>query len=48
MINESISHTYLADKCLIMLQSSDGLRKDICQLKRPGVLRSEIDDATVS
>jgi WD40 repeat protein len=46
-IDESTSHGYLADKCLALLQSSEGLRKDICQLKRPGVLRSEIDNATI-
>jgi hypothetical protein len=46
-IDERISHRYLADRCLALLGSSDGLRKDICQLERPGVLRSEIDHAII-
>ncbi|KIX03042.1 uncharacterized protein Z518_06592 [Rhinocladiella mackenziei CBS 650.93] len=47
MIDESTAHGFLADKCLALLQSSEGLHKDICQLRRPGVLRKEIDNATI-
>ena len=46
-IDESTSHGYLADKCLARLQSSEGLRKDVCQLERPGALRNEIGNATI-
>ena len=46
-IDESTTHGYLADKCLTLLQSSEGLRKDICQLERPGALRNEINNATI-
>ncbi|RMZ88459.1 hypothetical protein DV736_g4311, partial [Chaetothyriales sp. CBS 134916] len=40
-------HAYLSDKCLALLQSPGGLRKDICQLQHPGVRREHIDETTV-
>ncbi|KIW24692.1 uncharacterized protein PV07_10393 [Cladophialophora immunda] len=47
-IDESCAHTKLSDKCLALLQSPNGLRKDICQLQHPGVLREDIDETTVT
>ncbi|OQV00709.1 NACHT domain-containing protein, partial [Cladophialophora immunda] len=47
-IDESCAHKKLSDKCLALLQSPNGLRKDICQLQHPGVLREDIDETTVT
>jgi hypothetical protein len=47
-IDECISYEYLADKCLILLQSSGGLYKDIYQLGCLGVLREEIEETTIT
>ncbi|OAP55758.1 hypothetical protein AYL99_09910 [Fonsecaea erecta] len=46
-IVECKSHRYLADRCLVLLGSSTGLRKDICRLGDPGSLRTEIDAALI-
>jgi WD40 repeat protein/Mrp family chromosome partitioning ATPase len=47
-IDEFFAHANLSDKCLALLQSPSGLRKDICQLQHPGVLREDIDETTVN
>ena len=47
-IDEMATHTYLAYKCIDLLRSSKLLKQDICDLKRPGFLRSEIEQSTLS
>lgn len=46
-IDRCLAHSLLADKCLATLQAQDGLRRDICRLGRPGILREEIDPAVI-
>jgi hypothetical protein len=47
-IDENTTHQYLLDRCLALLQSSEGSYKDICQLGRPGVRREEVNKAIVN
>ncbi|EXJ95094.1 hypothetical protein A1O1_00213 [Capronia coronata CBS 617.96] len=47
-IDKPTAHGFLLDKCLTLLRGSQGLRKDICHLERPGILRSEISYATIN
>ncbi|KIW36652.1 uncharacterized protein PV06_11164 [Exophiala oligosperma] len=46
-IDECSTHGELADRCLIVLRSSDGLRKDLCQLQQPGALQESIERTTI-
>ena len=46
-VDEREAHTRLASKCLQLLSSPDGLRQNICNLKSPGILRSEVNDQRI-
>jgi NACHT domain len=42
-VDERKTHERIATKCLQLMSTSKGLKKNICNLERPGTLRSEID-----
>ncbi|MCJ1346929.1 hypothetical protein MMC31_005149, partial [Peltigera leucophlebia] len=42
-INEKETHKRLASKCLLLLSSPKGLRQNMCNLTRSGIIRSDID-----
>lgn len=44
-IDEAETHKQLALGCISLLTTRAPLKKDICQLKKPGSLQSEIEDA---
>jgi hypothetical protein len=46
-IDERDTHKRLATKCLQLMSRSGCLRKDICNLKRPGTLRKEINSQII-
>ncbi|KAL6898546.1 hypothetical protein GGI43DRAFT_79381 [Trichoderma evansii] len=46
-VNERKTHETLALKCLGLLSRNNSLREDICQLKHPGTLRSEIEQSRI-
>lgn len=43
-VDEQKAHKMLAEKCLQLMSSPDGLRQNICNLPTPGTLREEIDN----
>jgi hypothetical protein len=47
-VDERSTHKMLASCCLKLMSGSSGLRQDMCSLSAPGVLRDEIDEATVA
>ncbi|KAH0537131.1 hypothetical protein FGG08_006035, partial [Glutinoglossum americanum] len=47
-VDERKTHERLARKCLELLSSPEGLRKNICKLPNPGTLRKEIDEQTIA
>jgi hypothetical protein len=47
-VDEKSTHKKLASCCLRIMSAHDGLRQDICNMSGPGVLRSEIDEGTIS
>ena len=48
-VDEKVAHKRLLSHCLKLMSSPDGgLRQDICNLSRPGTLRSEINDGTIA
>ncbi|KAF1957653.1 hypothetical protein CC80DRAFT_471085 [Byssothecium circinans] len=47
-VNEKSTHQKLASRCLEFMSGPSGLRRDMCSLSGPGVLRSEIDDGTIA
>ncbi|KAI1594577.1 WD40 repeat [Pyrenophora tritici-repentis] len=47
-IDEKSTHKKLASRCLELMSGSTGLHPDMCNLSGPGVLRSEIDEQTVT
>jgi hypothetical protein len=47
-VDEKSTHNKLASRCLELMSGQSGLRQDMCTLVDPGVLRSEIDDRTVT
>jgi hypothetical protein len=47
-VDEKSTHNKLASCCLELMSGQSGLRQDMCSLVGPGVLRSEIDDRTVT
>jgi hypothetical protein len=47
-VDEKSTNKILASRCLELMSGSSGLRKDMCGLVGPGVLRSEIADGTVA
>ena len=46
-IDKRETHTRLASKCLQLMSSSKGLRQNMCNLRMPGTLRSEIDNQVI-
>ncbi|KAL8377063.1 hypothetical protein RB595_007955 [Gaeumannomyces hyphopodioides] len=42
------THKKLADRCLKLLSTGDTLRKDVCDLRHPGTLRSETSLQTIN
>jgi hypothetical protein len=46
-IDERDTHERLATKCLQLMSRSGYLRKDICNVKRPGMLRKEINGQVI-
>jgi hypothetical protein len=42
-VDEKETHKKLAIRCLQLLMNDDGLKKDMCDLRTPGVARSDID-----
>ncbi|KAF2192944.1 vegetative incompatibility protein HET-E-1 [Zopfia rhizophila CBS 207.26] len=46
-VDERERHKDLASKCLQLMSSPKGLRRNMCNLTRPGTLRSEIDNQTI-
>jgi hypothetical protein len=47
-VNKRGTQEKLASRCLKLLSGPCGLRQDLCDLVKPGVLPSEIDDGTVA
>jgi hypothetical protein len=46
-IDERKAHEHLAVQCLELLSTGDKLRKNICGLRLPGTLRSDIDQTII-
>ena len=46
-INERTTHESLADKCLRLMSSPNGLKQNICNLSGPGSSPNEIDDRMI-
>ncbi|VUC28464.1 unnamed protein product [Clonostachys rosea] len=46
-INERVVHEQIASKCLELLTSSGHLKKDICNVKRFGAMRAEVEPSVV-
>ena len=42
-IDESETHRKLATRCLLLMSSPNGIKRNICKLPRPGCPRNEID-----
>ncbi|KAL8303428.1 hypothetical protein RB600_007058 [Gaeumannomyces tritici] len=42
------THEQLADRCLKLLSTGDTLKRDVCKLRHPGTLRSEISLHTIN
>jgi hypothetical protein len=47
-VDERSTHESLASYCLELMSGPSGLHQDMCSLSAPGVLRDEIDEATVA
>ena len=47
-INEQQAHQRLAASCLDLLLQTDCLKQDICGLKRPGILRTDVDSCVIA
>jgi hypothetical protein len=47
-VDERSTHKMLATCCLELMSGSSGLHQDMCNFSAPGVLRDEIDEATVA
>jgi hypothetical protein len=47
-VDERYVHKKLASRCLKLMFGPSGLHQDMCSLSVPGVLRSEIDEGTVT
>ncbi|KAL8330667.1 hypothetical protein RB593_001591 [Gaeumannomyces tritici] len=41
------THRQLADRCLQLLSTGDTLKRDVCDLRHPGTLRSEIEPGII-
>ncbi|KAK2926405.1 hypothetical protein FoTM2_013271 [Fusarium oxysporum f. sp. vasinfectum] len=46
-VDEIATHEIIANRCLELLSSSGHLRKDICDLKMPGIVRGDIEPAVI-
>lgn len=46
-VDERETHKRLTSKCLQLMSGPKGLRQNMCNLSRPGTLRSEIDKQTI-
>ncbi|KAL8310412.1 hypothetical protein RB597_010312 [Gaeumannomyces tritici] len=46
-VDEQNTHERLADRCLELL-STDNLKRNVCGLRLPGTLRSQIDEQTIN
>lgn len=47
-VEEKSAHEKLASRCLELMSATGGLRQDICDLSKPGTLRSEVKEETVA
>ncbi|KFY28387.1 hypothetical protein V491_00489 [Pseudogymnoascus sp. VKM F-3775] len=47
-VDEKNAHAKFAAQCLQRLSAGDGLKKDICNLRMPGRLRTEVDKQTIN
>lgn len=47
-VDEKEIHKKLTSCCLELMSETGGLRQDMCNLSRPGALRSEIDEQTIA
>ena len=47
-VNEKETHDRLANQCIKLMSSPNGLRQNMCNLLTPGALRSEIDERTIT
>ncbi|KAL8409963.1 hypothetical protein RB594_008157 [Gaeumannomyces avenae] len=47
-VNKQDTHEQLADRCLQLLSTGNNLKRDICGLRLPGTLRSQIDEQTIN
>ncbi|KAI9763279.1 MAG: hypothetical protein M1839_006522, partial [Geoglossum umbratile] len=47
-VDKRETHERLANKCLELLSSPEGLRQNMCKLRNPGTLRSEIDEQAIA
>jgi hypothetical protein len=46
-VDEKMTHENLASKCLNLLSETNYLKKDICNLRAPGRLRTEVNNQTI-
>jgi hypothetical protein len=46
-VDERETHERLASKCLRLMSSPKGLKQDVCNLREPGTLRTEIDSRVI-
>ncbi|KAF2178665.1 platelet-activating factor acetylhydrolase IB subunit alpha, partial [Zopfia rhizophila CBS 207.26] len=47
-VNEKETHDRLANQCIKLMSSPNGLRQNMCNLLTPGTLRREIDERTIT
>ncbi|KAH7012408.1 vegetative incompatibility protein HET-E-1 [Macrophomina phaseolina] len=47
-IDERETHGKIANRCLELLSSGDGLRQDICNLDMPGMARADVEPAVIN
>jgi hypothetical protein len=47
-IDEKETHKKLASHCLELMSNPSGLRQDMCNISKPGTLRSEIEEGTIA
>ncbi|KAL8299079.1 hypothetical protein RB593_009133 [Gaeumannomyces tritici] len=47
-VDKQNTHKRLADRCLELLSTGDNLKRNVCGLRWPGTLRSEISPQTIS
>ncbi|KAL8402643.1 hypothetical protein RB596_009126 [Gaeumannomyces avenae] len=47
-VDKQNAHERLADRCLQLLSTGSNLKRDICGMRLPGTLRSQIDEQTIN